>query len=499
MPVVTGPSARTAGRPVLGWDDHRPFLGAATDQPMDRLVRVRADGTLVPVGGRSIQGVRRVYCFVHGWAPGSHAAANLIRAQTGRLPRAWDPGIVDMFGISLADAYLPLLTAIAQRDPHAAVLWFSWVDESATPGQVFAAGQSLSHTQINGARLAMALVGACGGHLPRVQLIGHSHGSVVACHAALALPSTPDQLTLLDCPEDWFSRAGGAAGLLAQLLPRLEPGRGPGQVFVDSYASMFGRAYHRRPGLSEVVDVRVTGGLRRREGRGPAGDAHEYAVDWYAQTVRSADPGCGFGWSVLAEDQASEGGSTGGALDRQALAAGYMVGIRSSPVVTARRRPARTQPRQEVISLGVGELQLSAQRPDVMIAVDLPKGDLVEFDYEITAPGRRSRVEGAVERVLAFSGAAGLIEVPPRGRYLRVPGDRDTAAPVLIQFRLAEPETGTTATVSGLRALHTGTTRNYDPTRSAITFAAVGAAAGCAATLTAQGIAGLIRGRLAKG
>ena len=291
----------TVGSPTLGWDDHRPFLGAPTDQPMDRLVRVRADGSLEPVAGRSLEDVPRLYCFVHGWAPGSQAAANMIHAQTGMMPRAWDAGIVDMFGISLADAYLPLLTAIAASDPQAAVVWFSWVDESATDGQVFAAGQSLARTQINGARLAMALVGACGGRLPRVQLIGHSHGSVVATHAALALPSAPDQLTLLDCPEDWFSRAGGAAGLLSEILPRLEPGRGPGQVLVDSYASLFGRSYHRHPGLSEVVDVRVTGGLRRREGRGAAGDAHEYAVDWYAETVlvgghalrvRLVGPGC---------------------------------------------------------------------------------------------------------------------------------------------------------------------------------------------------------------
>ena len=465
---------------------------------MDRLVRVRADGSLEPVTGRSLEHVPRIYCFVHGWAPGSQAAAHVIHAQTGDIPRAWDAGMVDMFGISLADAYLPLLTAIAASDPQAAVVWFSWVDESATDVQVFAAGQSLAHTQINGWRLAVALVGACGGRLPRVQLIGHSHGSVVATHAALALPSAPDQLTLLDCPEDWFSRAGGAAGLLSEVLPRLEPGRGPGQVLVDSYASLFGRSYHWHPGLSEVVDVRLAGGLLRREGRGAAGDAHEYAVDWYAETVATGDQRCGFGWSVLAADRSPAGHARDRTFDPRALSAGYVVSAGRSPVAIARRRSTPTQPRYQVIPLGVGEIELSADRPDVLIAVALPDADLLEFDYQISEPGRRSRVEGAVQRVLAFTGAAGLIEVPARGRYLRIPDDRDPSAPVLVQFRLAEPDATTTATISGLQALRVGRTRNYDTTRTTVTVAAMGAIAGSAATLAVQGLAWAIGRRLMK-
>jgi hypothetical protein len=406
--------------------------------------------------------------------------------------------MVDLYGISLTDAYLPLLTAIATRDPLAAVVWFSWVDESATAGQVFAAGQSLAHTQINGSRLAMALVGACGGRLPRVQLIGHSHGSVVATHAALALPSAPDQLTLLDCPEDWFSRAGGAAGLLSEVLPRLEPGRGPGQVFVDSYASLFGRSYHRHPGLSEVVDVRVTGGLGRREGRGAAGDAHAYAVAWYAETVRSGDQRCGFGWSLLAGDLASEGPSPGSAFDPRGLAAGYVASAGRAPVAVARGPAARTHPRYEVIPLGVGEIELSVDRPDVLIAVMLPGADLVEFEYQLAEPARRSRVEGAVQRVLAFSGAAGLLEVPARGRYMRIPDDRDPSAPVLLQFRLAAPQESTTATISGLQALRAGRASNYDPTRTALAAAAMGAVVGSAVTLAAQGLGHVIHRRLTR-
>jgi hypothetical protein len=300
---------------------------------------------------------------------------------------------------------------------------------------------------------------------------------------------------LLDCPEDWFSRAGGAAGLLSEVLPRLEPGRGPDQVLVDSYASLFGRSYHGHPGLSEVVDVRLAGGLFRREGRGAAGDAHEYAVDWYAETVRAGDLRCGFGWSVLAAERSFEAHAPGPVFDPEALAAGYVVSAGRSPVVIARRRSTPTQPRYQVIPLGVGEIELSADRPDVLIAVMLPDADLVEFDYQVSEPGRRSRVEGAVQRVLAFTGAAGLIEVPATGRYLRIPDDRDPSAPVLIQFRLAEPEATTTATISGLQALRAGRTRNYDTTRTTVTVAAMGAIAGSAATLAATGLVWAIRRR----
>ena len=148
--------------------------------------------------------------------------------------------------------------------------------------------------------------------------------------------------------------------------------------------------------------------------------------------------------------------------------------------------------------MGVGEIELSADRPDVLIAVALPDADLVEFDYQLAEPGRRSRVEGAVQRGLAFTGAAGLIEVPARGRYLRIPDDRDPSAPILIQFRLAEPELSTTATIRGLQALRAGRTRNYDTTRTTVTAAAIGAIAGSAATLAVQGLGLAIRRGLAK-
>ena len=156
MAPASAPTSRPLilGSPTAGWDDHRPFLGAETARPVERLVRARADGSLEPVSIGSLAGVDRIYACVHGWAPGSQTAADLIRAHTGAEPRAWDDGMVDMYGFSLAESFNPLLAALAASDPQAAVVWFSWVDESATAGEVFAGAQSLSHTQINGARLA---------------------------------------------------------------------------------------------------------------------------------------------------------------------------------------------------------------------------------------------------------------------------------------------------------------------------------------------------------
>ncbi len=491
---MRAPTPPPADRPALGpitvgWDDHRPFVGIPTTDPLARLARVSAGGELSAVAAGALAGSPRVYAFVHGWAPGSQATGDLIQARTGGPARAWDDGVVDMYGVSLTDAYLPLLSALAERDPEAAVLWFSWVDESATDSQVLSARDSLARTQINGSRLAMALVEACGGRLPRVQLIGHSHGSVVATHAAVALRTAPDQLTLLDCPEDWFSRAGGAAGLLADILPRLEPGRGSGQVLVDSYASWFGRPYHRHAGLADVVDVRLAAPIRRTDDRDFVGFAHEYAVAWYADTVRAQDPACGFGWSLLGAQlpDAPE-------FDPQALAAGYLARGDSAPRAVV-ARPAQRPPDSALTPLGLGRLRLSAERPDVLIGTPLPDTDLVEFDYHVTNPGPGTRIEAAVQRVLVFSGGAGPLYVPERGRYLRVPATMEPSVPVLLQFRLVDPGPETTVTISDLHAVRTTAARNYDATRTTMAVGMLGAGMGAAATLAAVGVVSALRRR----
>jgi hypothetical protein len=397
--------------------------------------------------------------------------------------------VADFYGISLTETYMPLLTALAERDPEAAVVWFSWVDESGTDSQVLSARDSLSRTQINGSRLAMALVEACGGRLPQVQLIGHSHGAVVATHAAAALPTTPDQLTLLDCPEGWFSRVGGAAGLLADILPRLEPGRGSGQVLVDSYASWFGRPYHPHAGLSDVVDVRLASPIRHTAERDFVGFAHDYAVQWYAATVGAEEPSCGFAWSLLGADLpgAPE-------FDPQSLAASYLVRGEGTPWVIV-ARPEQRPCDSALTPLGLGRLRLSADRPDVLIGSPLPDTDLVEFDYQISNPAAGTRIEAAVQRVLVFSGGVGPHHVPERGRYLRVPTTSEPSDPVTLQFRLVNPGPETTVIISDLQAVRTTAARNYDATRMTLVAGLLGAGLGAAATLGAVGVVSALRRR----
>ena len=345
------PDVTTAGR-----DDHRPFAGESRLAPLQRLARFlpgrgvyfatenavpsedeipngeatnskTVDGPVdaqadaddddqaEPVGvlpehfhqleKGELEDVPRVYVFVHGWLPGSRETADTLFAQQGEVT-AWDERVRNTAGSTMISSYSPLLAALAERDPEAAVLWFSWVDQSSTDTEIFAARDSFRNTEVNGRRLAIALQEAFGDGLPQLQIIGHSHGCVVATHASLALENPPRHLTLLDCPEDWFSRAGGAAGLLDNVLPRLQPDRGDTPTFVDSYSSMFGRSYHGKPGLAGVVDVRMAPRVSGKQAETAASQAHQYAVEWYAETVADKDSAGGFGWSPMRGFDTSE-------------------------------------------------------------------------------------------------------------------------------------------------------------------------------------------------
>ena len=140
---------------------------------------------------------------------------------------------------------------------------------------------------------------------------------------------------------------------------------------------------------------------------------------------------------------------------------------------------------------------MTAERPDVLISVELTDVDLVEFDYQINDGDRRTRVEGAVNRVPGFSGAGGALEVPAWGQYLRIPGNRDFTVPIRIQFRLVEPAANSTATISGVRAVRTGVrTRNYDSSRTAVAIGATGVVVGAVGTLAVQHLVRAVRGRL---
>ena len=490
---LTGAAGSTPSQPrksnaiMVGQDDHRPFIGETDVADLDRLVRYVPNaedetGSFAPLKAKALEGVERIYVFVHGWVPGSKADADLLYATEGEVVAAWDPRARNAHGISLVEAYVPLLDALARRDEDAAVLWFSWVDQSGTDTGLFSARNSLHATAVNGRRLALALTQATGKDSPRVHLIGHSHGCIVSTHAALSLSRKPDQLTLLDCPEDWFSRAGGAAGLLEHLLPRLQPGRAPGSTFVDSYASMFGRTYHDRPGLADVVDVWLPPKRRPDDTRSTVSYNHHYAVEWYAETVTDADAPAGYAWTRL------------NGYDPAELDAGYLVTGSGRLVRTGERPEAgggQSNPAYVVESVIGSVAELTAKNPDVLVSLD-PGDDavLLEFDYELGHAGRKTRVEAAINRSVSFT-ASRDFQVPSRGRYLRLPAD---SGEVQVQFRLANAGMRDSVRVGRLRVVRgEHAPHNLNDLQAMQVSAALGFGTGVIGTLVAVGVVGIGR------
>lgn len=492
------PGTGAIGGVVIGRGDRRPFIGDSELRPLARLARYRPEAGAVhdrptwtdpvrqmldlapaPEDGRFLQvragdltDVPRVYVFVHGWVPGSRDFTEELYVEAGRVPMAWDDRVANKVGLTMVEAYEPLLAALAQRDPQAAVLWYSWVDQSGTDTDVFAARSSLRFTGVNGRRLAAALDELIGDGQPQLHLIGHSHGSVVATYAGLSMHRRIAHLTLLDCPEDWFSRAGGAAGLLPDILPRLRPGRGPGATFVDSYASMFGRSYHDDAGLDDVVDVRLTPAVRRSDEASAVSQAHQFPVTWYAGTVADPEAAGGFAWSPLH------------GFDTTALGSAYLATSRGRMAELIHRRGSpRAQPQQSFAAIGHEPQQLTRRSPDVAYVMALPPDAiLIEFDLGFARPAKDTRIDIALDGQLACSIFAAS-PVPARGRFVRVAPGRST-----LQFRLIGGGYRTTASVSGLRVLRGQTaTRNLDDSAAMVRAAALGAAAGALATVAVLG------------
>ena len=423
----------------------------------------------------------RIHVYVHGWAPGSREATETMFLQQGEIAKAWDNRVSNAVGVSLLDAYEPLLDSLHRADPDAAVLWYSWVDQSGTDTGVFTARDSLSHTEVNGRRLAMALQEAIGEGNPEIHLIGHSHGSAVVTAAALTLQQAPAHVTVLDCPEDWFSRAGGAAGMLGHVLPRLKPGRGLDRTFVDSYHSMFGRAYHADPGLADVVDVRLNATISPDAPAKPASQAHQYPVAWYAESALKPDVPAGLTWSPLF------------GFDTNELGSAYLGDEDASVKETAPRTDGQPVEVMTIDELDVTPVELTRGSPYVAFVVPLPADALLaEFDYEVTRAGRKTRLEVAVDRQLVFTARARR-PVPARGRYLRLP----TGHRVTLQFRLADPSPRSSVTITGLRLVRApDVARNLDDYGAAATFAALGALGGASVTLVAVGALWGVRGAL---
>ena len=390
------------------------------ETPLGRLSRF--DGTTFhPVTENSID-APFVHVFAHGWQPGFrlqerlYAVIDVVHA----LP-AWDPRLVDANGRVLISYYRHLLEALAGLGEDHCVLYYSWLDESATDADILLAFRSRQATQINGRRMALALQQSLTRPDARVHLIGHSHGSAVAAHAAVSLGRAPEQVTLLDAPENPISRFSGAANLIDLVLPRIRPGRDGERPFVDSYSSVFGRPYHRKPGLSAVVDVVLApGGGPSRDPIRAINGAHLYAVDWYARSVREAERGVGYGWSPLR------------GADVSALESFYHSPRPQRPLDLRQRRDLprvgqahrmASRPITRNLVAGAG-LQLSADTPAAALILRSVSGDcLVEFDIEVQDGDGTEQVQIDVDAMAAFV-AQTRFPVPRSGRYVMLADGR---------------------------------------------------------------------------
>ncbi len=435
-----------------------------------------------------------VHVFVHGWQPGYRVQERLLAAsdQVAAVP-AWDPRLVDASGRPLIADYLPLLQALAALGPDHAVLWYSWLDESATDADIFLAYRSRQATQVNGRRLAIALQRAvpperAAGHPARLHLIGHSHGSAVVAHAAVSLRYPPEHLTLLDAPEDPISRAGGASDLIDMVLLRLRPGRREGRTFVDSYASAFGRPYHRRPGLAEVVDVLLTPPLTlTRDPVRAITAVHLYPVEWYARSIREPARGVGYSWSPL----------SGG--DPAQLRPSYRAAVPLRPMdlrprlsLPSDRLPHRlTRSRTATVRDVDAPVRLSvagAHPEAAAIVVTHPGDRLLEFDLETRGCDGTERLELELDGMPAFTADAGLT-VPASGRYVMLADGR--AGQHLLGARLDGGDPDARVVVTNVRVVnHPRTGLTVAPEHRATSLFAAGAIAGAVTTLIALAATG---------
>ncbi len=246
----------------------------------------------------------RLRVLVHGWTPGADRTRieredlrvwDLLSEPRGDDEHAFEPWI------------LPLTRSIAASDPHAVVLLYSWVDQSATVRAPLAERRALGYTNLHGVLLSEALRAALAPEFEaqngQIQLLGHSYGGRVAAVAAAEdVRSSPiAQLTLFDAPDTVMTRISGSQTDLERILRRVPIGWGPGRTFVDNYVSVVGRRYAplleqdeagERTPTPTMIDVVLSPPAAQFAYR----PRHLYPMAFYETTPGS---GIGFDWSPL--------------------------------------------------------------------------------------------------------------------------------------------------------------------------------------------------------
>lgn len=246
----------------------------------------------------------RLRVLVHGWTPGT-SRAQVLRDGV----RAWELAMRVQDGQPPFEPWLvPMARAISAHDPHAIVLVYSWLDDSATVRVPLAERRALGYTSLHGRLLAEAIDAAIAPEFAhehgQIQLLGHSYGARVAAVAAAerAERGAPiAQLTTFDAPDAVLTRVSGSHTDLELILRRVPLGWGAGRTFVDNYVSGLGRRYVPLLERDEVgaplpsppmIDVVLTPPAAQFAVRA----RHLYAMTFYA---RSPGTGVGFDWSPL--------------------------------------------------------------------------------------------------------------------------------------------------------------------------------------------------------
>jgi hypothetical protein len=256
----------------------------------------------------------RLRVLVHGWTPGASRA----QVQRDGL-RAWELATRVEDGQASFEPWLvSLAQVIAGHDPHAVVVAYSWLDDSATVRLPLAERRALGYTNLHGRLLAEALDAATSPGFSnengQIQLLGHSYGARVAAVAAAERAERGQpvaQLTTFDAPDAVLTRVSGSHTDLERILRRVPLGWGSGRTFVDNYVSGLGRRYVPLLERDEAGGPVPTPPMIDVVLAPPAAEfavrsRHLYPMAFY---TRSPGTGVGFDWSPLSgRSQAPEMG-----------------------------------------------------------------------------------------------------------------------------------------------------------------------------------------------